>query len=181
MVADTLRGQLLYESKSLATLPFTIRVNPVLDRVYVTDLFSPEVKEFDIAMMSVQRKIRVGVSQSDIAVSKDGATLYIARPLHGRIDEIDAVTLRNKRSFAAPRGVTRLALDKTGLRLFAVAFATGKLFAIDLREPKNTRKIDLHSQVRDMIYCPDSDLIYYSTPCAIFYLTPGSLMRKNPS
>lgn len=172
---DTLRGLPLNETEQIAKVPFAVTMNQRLDRAYASDLFGKKISEIDIETMGVLRQIEIGFSQTDIAVSEDGSTVFIALPLSSSIAAYNAVSWEEQFRLPAPKGVTRLALDNQGNRIFAAAFLTGDLYVIDLDDPENPMKYDLVSTVLDMIYCEKSGLLFYSTPCEIFYIDPLKL------
>jgi len=172
---DTIRGFPIHETDRIISLPYGVKMNQALDRAYLSDLFGSNVVELDIETMSPVRAIKIGYSQTDMAVSEKGDLIYIARPFSSTVDVINSRSRDRITSLKAPLGVTKIALDDKGQRLFAVAFATGKLHVIDLNNPENYKEASLGSQVRDMTYCPNSDLIFYSTYCSVYYLDPGRL------
>ena len=172
---DTLRGLPLNETEQVAKVPFAVAMNQRLDRAYTSDLFGKKISEIDIETMGVLRQVEVGFSQTDIAVSEDGSTVFIALPLLGSIVAYSAVTWEEQYWLTAPKGVTHLALDDQGNRLFASAFLSGDLYVIDLDDPEIPKKYELVSSILDMIFCEKSGLLFYSTPCEIFYIDPSKL------
>ena len=172
---DTLDGQKINETERFARLPYSVRENRAMQRVYATDLLGRDVAELDIETNGVLRRFQTNMSQSDVAVAEDGLTLYLGRPAASQIDVYDAVNLEEIDKFTAPFGVSKLAIDHENNRLFMAAFSSGIMAMVDLNDGYRTQWYDLQAQVRDMIYCPESGLLFFATPCEVFFLNPDLL------
>lgn len=176
---DVVQGEAIKETeKKLGILPYTMVLNEQLDRAYVSDLLGFFVTEVDVETMAPLRRIKVGFGSSDMAVGEKGRTLFVARPFFGRIDLIDTLTLEKKGQLPAPKGVSAIEYDEKRQWLFAASFASGKLIAIDASDFYSIpRWFDLNAGIRDLVYCPESRMLFYSTACSVNYLNPKSLFE----
>ncbi|MBI2375488.1 MAG: c-type cytochrome [Deltaproteobacteria bacterium] len=102
------------------------------ERLFVTLRAERAVTVLDSELRSVGR-IDVGAEPVGIVASVDGARVYVASSLSGRVDEIDTASLTIVRSFEVADEPRWLAIHPSGSNLFVASAFRGTLTRIELQ------------------------------------------------
>ena len=154
----------------MAAMPSGMAVSTHMEKAYITDLFGTTVKVLDLDARYPVTPIKTGFSTAGIAVSPNGKTIYIGRPLSGRIDVFDAETLTRTRFRGLLRGVSMLATDPGGRYVFAASQVKGTVAVWDLSSEVTYGPYKIGRPINDIAYCRTSNRLYVSTPCALRYI-----------
>jgi hypothetical protein len=156
--------------EEVAALPSGMAISQHMERAYITDLFRSGVQIIDLDTNYLAGHITTGFSSAGIVASPDGKTLYIGRPLSGRIEAWDAESKTRERFRVVLRGVDMLKTDAKGRFIFAAARAKGTVAVWDLESEVVYGPYKIGKPINDMAYCFSSKRLYISTPCAVRYL-----------
>ncbi|MBZ0274483.1 hypothetical protein K8I61_20795 [bacterium] len=167
--------------EEIARRPSGMAINNLIERAYVTDLFGVSAVEVDLATLAPLRKIPTGVSSAGVAVSSDGLTLFIGRPIGGTVDVFDAVTLKYRRSLPVMRGVGIVRVDASGRYVFAASPWRGSVAVYDTKSDRMLGPYPVGRPIRDMVYCELTRQLYVSMPCGVRYLTVPLLEEEAES
>ena len=130
----------------VATIPVGTRPARIAvgadDTLYVTNRGSRSVSVIHRGQWTEASRIEVGAEPIGVALSPDGATLYVANSAAGTVDAIDLTTQANTKRWEAnlgdePRGVAALADG----RLYVSHYKTGQLDVVDGRTGAVTKSI----------------------------------------
>ncbi len=156
--------------EDVATLPSGMAISQHMERAYITDLFRSGVQIVDLDTNFLLDHIATGFSSAGIVASPGGQTLYIGRPLSGRIEAWDAESKTRKRFRVTMRGVDMLKTDAKGRYIFAAAQTKGTVAVWDLESEVIYGPYKIGKPIHDMAYCFASKRLYISTPCAVRFL-----------
>ena len=122
-------GSQTWRIRQLAGRPFGVRVASTGD-VLVTEQERNVLVHLD-AEGEVRNEIRVGSDPGDVLVSDDGAEAYVSNFFDGTVSIVDLSQDRVASTVSvAPRNAYRLALSKSGKRLYVTSM-DGNLYTMD--------------------------------------------------
>lgn len=120
-----MRGVRLGDSVGLA-IP-----NPALKRVYVGMFGTWHFVELDEETLAPRRFLRLEADPWDLALSPDGAFLYVSAWFIGRIWKIDARTFEIVARFDVPAHSRRVQPTPDGATLVVASYLTGEVLGLD--------------------------------------------------
>lgn len=165
--------------KTHLVMPSGLAVSKHMERAYLSDLFGSRLLVIDLETRVPVGEIALGPAAWGIVTSPDGKTLYIGRPLHGRIDVYDAESLKRQRRVSMGRGMGILRMDPEGRFLVAAAPLLGTISVWDQREDRVFGPYQVGRPIWDLAYCSRSRRVYFTTPCAVRYLDIRLMMSGN--
>ena len=118
--------------------------------IYDTVVLGSDLYVIDVDALRLVKTIRVGGAVSDVAVSPTGDRLYLARPLHRRIDVWDAGDFRRIDSIPVSPGTRKLLLVDRGRTIIAGSYFTGDLEWIDLEDFDRRKRIRAFPRIRNL-------------------------------
>jgi YVTN family beta-propeller protein len=102
----------------VGTFPFGIAVNPVLPRVYVTNVDTNNVSVIDTDTNTVKATVTVGANPYGIAVNPSGTKAYVANGSGSSVSVIDTATNTVAATISVGLNPYGLAVSPTGKRLY---------------------------------------------------------------
>jgi outer membrane protein assembly factor BamB len=115
--------------------------NPATRRVYVGMFGTWHLVELDEDTLAPTRFLRLEEDPWDVALSPDGAFLYVSAWFVGRISKIDARTLEVVARFDVPPHSRRVQPTPDGSTLVVVSYLTGEVLALDARTGEERRRM----------------------------------------
>ncbi len=110
--------------------PFQVIVSPDEKRIYVTTNAN-NVYAIDVATGGVIGQLATGAAANGLAISADGATLYVSTSAGGSVLEVNTATMTTVRTFT-PGGTTQaVVVARDGSELYVVS-EEGFLYAFNL-------------------------------------------------
>ncbi len=168
--ADMSSRNNMWNVDDVASMPSGLAVSNYMERAYVTDLFGSSLRLVDLATHYPVAKIHTGFSSSGIVASSDGRSLFIGRPISGRVEIYDVDRLERKHFRYLMRGVDMLRGDDEGRYIFAASRIRGTAAVWDISAEVAYGPYKIGRPINDIEYCSVSKRLYISTPCAIRYL-----------
>jgi YVTN family beta-propeller protein len=159
---DTLEYKASFPSGG--SYPKVIAVSPDGSRAYVSNWVSEDLSVIDTATRAVLSRVKVGGTPRGLAVSSDGAFLYVARFTGGSVLRLRLSDMELETLWAADGGAKRhLVLDEARSRLYATDMARDSLFALELPSGKLVKEVRLGPNPNTCALSPDGRTIYACT------------------
>ncbi|MDP8255230.1 MAG: hypothetical protein P9M14_05730 [Candidatus Alcyoniella australis] len=146
-------------------------------RIYAVQ-FAPQER---VLLLNAQGELlaaKLGPGLSELALDDLRAELFVARPLHGRIDVLNARTLDKATQIFVEHGAGAIATAPRQGRLAATGFADGRLEWIDLSDPRVRERIDLPAVPLAVQWRPEDGRLLVFTAQGSYAITPSSLRAR---
>jgi YVTN family beta-propeller protein len=144
--------------------PKVIAISPDGSRAYVSNWVSEDLSVIDTATRALLSRVKVGGTPRGLALSSDGAYLYIARFAGGSILRLRLSDSKLETLYAADGGAKRhLLLDESRRRLYATDMSRDSLFVLELPTGKLVKEVRLGPNPNTCALSPDGSTIFACT------------------
>ncbi len=136
------------------------------ERAYVSDWLSPYLDEVDLRTMQLVRRKWIGWVSFGVAFGPDGL-LYVAQPLHRRVQVLDASRMEIVRSIPVGYGARDLAFDPRRRLLFVGNYFDGTLDVVRLADGGRVRRIFAGDLLRGLWFDDAHDRLFLAVGCGV--------------
>lgn len=154
-------------SATTGTNPIDIVVSPDGAFIYVANFnTSPEtVTKIETAnFTSTQHVVGPGNQNfgllAGLAISPDGATLYVTQMAASKVIEISTNNMTVLRTVSVPQWPRGIAIDSTGSTIYVVTEGSDQMVAIDTATLQVTATINVGSSPTDLVIAPDDSQLF---------------------
>lgn len=138
-------------------------------RAYVCSwLLGSDLFVIDVDTLQLLRTVNVGGAVSDVAVSATGDRLYLARPLHRRIDVLDTGDFSRIEQIPVAPGARKLLLVQKSNTIVVGSYFTGDLEWIDLKDYGRRKRIRAFPRIRNLRLDARSDKVLVACQRGVF-------------
>ncbi len=109
----------------------------------------------------------------------DRGLLLVARPLHRRVDALDALTLERKGWIPTGFGVREIECDRKAGLLFTLAHFQGDLSVYDVDEKKELAKLKVGAGARAVSYDEAGKILYVGTTTGVYAADLKETLERN--
>ena len=110
------------------------------------------VYEIDVDSLAVVRTPDVGQSVSDVVVDDARGRVYVARPLHARVDVYDRTTWKPLGRLPTVACARVLRLVDGGALLAVGSYMTGELDVVDVEAPERRFRLKAFPRIRGLTF-----------------------------
>ncbi len=109
-----------------------------------------------------------GLMNVGMCAMPERGLLFVARPLHRRVDALDALTLKRTGWIPTGFGVREMECDRKAGLLFTLAHFQGDLSVYDVDENKELAKLKVGAGARAVSYDADGKTLYVGTATGVY-------------
>ncbi|HPI75131.1 MAG TPA: hypothetical protein PLK80_00225 [bacterium] len=120
-----------------------------------------------------------GFMNVGICAMPDRGLLLVARPLHRRVDALDALTLERKGWIPTGFGVREIECDRKSGLLFTLAHYQGDLSVYDVDAKKELAKLKVGAGARAVSYDEAGKILYVGTTTGVYAADLKEILARN--
>lgn len=157
--------------------PYAVKYSPELDYIFVSNwLVSPYIVKLDGERLRARRRLN-GLFNMDMCVMPEKNELFVARPIHRRVDVIDARFFEKLREIPMEFGIREIECDEKRNLIFALNQGTGALIAADTRSGETMFRTNVGHGARALEYDGGSRTLYAGSESGIFVVDVRNAKR----
>jgi len=159
-----------YEQRRMLVLPgmnsYDLAIDHATRRAYVSDWLSPYLTEVDLTAFTLLRRQWIGWVSFGVALGPDGM-LYVAQPLHRRVQVIDVHGMTTVRSIAAGYGARDLTFDARRGLLLVGNYFDGTLDIVRLADGAGLQRVFVGDLLRGLWLDEAGDRLLMAVGCGV--------------
>ncbi|HOC93906.1 MAG TPA: hypothetical protein PKH33_16280 [bacterium] len=141
--------------------------------------FSPFVHRVGGRKLSNVKTAFNGFMNVGMCAMPERGLLFVARPLHRRVDALDALTLERKGWIPTGFGVREIECDRKAGLLFTLAHFQGDLSVYDVDENKELAKLKVGAGARAVSYDEAGKILYVGTTTGVYAADLKETLARN--
>ena len=159
--------------------PHDVVFDPVSRKVLVCCWFrGRKLYVIDADRLEVERKVPVGASATAVQVAPEQARVYVARPLHRRVDIYDTRDWQRVGAIRTVPGARQMIRVPRANLLVVGSYFTAELEAIRIDDPSRRVRIRAFPRVRGLTYDEARDEILVCCRRGVFGLPLAEIERR---